>query len=199
MARLESKMENLLSEIRACELCTEKLPLGPRPVLRASAMSKIIIVGQAPGTKVHASGIPWDDRSGKSLRDWLGVSDSQFYNPELFGIIPMGFCYPGRGKGGDLPPMPICAKTWHPKLMQEIKGKPLFLLIGQYAQRYYLGKSRKKNLTETVTNYAEYLPNYFPLPHPSPRNLMWQRRNPWFEQAVLPVLKEKVHTHVLTG
>jgi len=189
----EQDMEKLLKEIRSCTICADRLPLGPRPVLRASKNSKVIVVGQAPGTKVHASGIPWDDRSGKTLREWLDVSDADFYNPELFGIIPTGFCYPGRGKGGDLPPMPICAPTWHPRLMEQIEGDPLFLLIGQYAQRYYLGKKMKKNLTETVANYSDYLPKFFPLPHPSPRNLMWQRRNPWFLGEVVPALKERVH------
>lgn len=190
------EMEKLLKEIRGCRICEAFLPLGPHPVLRASRKSKVIVVGQAPGTKVHASGIPWDDRSGKSLREWLDVSHEQFYDPDLFGIIPMGFCYPGRGKGGDLPPRPECAPTWHDKLMEKFEGDPLFLLIGQYAQRYYLKKQKKKNLTESVSHFEEYLPKYFPLPHPSPRNLMWQRRNPWFAESVVPELRRQVHKHI---
>lgn len=187
------EMDALLKQIRACQLCAANLPFPPRPVLTASAHSKIIIIGQAPGSKVQESGIPWDDRSGVALRQWLGITDKEFYDREIFGIIPMGFCYPGRGKGGDLPPSKECAPAWQSKLMDKIEGDPLFLLIGQYAQKYYLGKERKKNLTETVANYEEYLPKFFPLPHPSPRNLMWMRRNPWFEHDVIPALKEVVH------
>lgn len=185
-------MIKLLHEIRGCRICEGSLPLGPRPVLRASPCSKILIVGQAPGTKVHASGIPWDDASGKELRRWMDVDASLFYNEEIFGIVPMGFCYPGRGKGGDLPPMSICAPTWHERLLRQMPKLNLILLIGHYAQHFYLGKSKKKNLTETVMNYGEYLPRFFPLVHPSPRNKLWQRRNPWFEEEVVPALREKV-------
>lgn len=186
-------MEALLKEIRACTLCEKYLPLGPRPVLSAHANSKILIVGQAPGTKVHASGLPWDDVSGKNLRAWMDVDKDLFYNPEIFGIVPMGFCYPGRGKGGDLPPRPECAPKWHPDLMREMPKIQLVLLIGQYAQRYYLGKEKKKNLTETVRNYQDYLPRFFPLVHPSPRNRIWQMKNPWFEEEVVPALQLAVH------
>lgn len=189
-------MEILLAEIRECRICEEFLPLGPHPVLSASQKSKIIVIGQAPGLKVHNTGIPWNDRSGFTLRQWLGVSDAEFYNTDLFGIIPMGFCYPGRGKGGDLPPRPECAPAWHGKLMSRIEGDPIFLLIGQYAQRYYLRKQKMKNLTETVAHFENYLPKYFPLPHPSPRNLMWLRRNPWFEQSVIPRLQVEVQKHL---
>ena len=186
-------MKELLETIRQCILCEAHLPLGPRPVLAASANSKILIVGQAPGTKVHASGIPWDDVSGRTLRAWMGVDASLFYDPEIFGIVPMGFCYPGRGKGGDLPPRPECAPKWHPDLWNEMPKIQLVLLIGQYAQNYYLAKNKKKNLTETVRNYKNYLPKFFPLVHPSPRNRMWQRRNPWFEEEVIPALQSEVH------
>jgi uracil-DNA glycosylase len=185
-------MEKLLEEIRNCRICEEVLPLGPRPVLRAHRDSKILVVGQAPGTKVHASGVPWDDASGKELRRWMGVESSLFYSQKIFGIIPMGFCYPGRGKGGDLPPMPVCAPTWHEQLLRQMPELKLTLLIGQYAQNFYLGKERKKNLTETVKNYKEYLPDFFPLVHPSPRNKRWQKRNPWFEEDVVPVLRARV-------
>src|SRR5690554_1808326 len=186
-------MQDLLHNIRNCSLCKAHLPLGPRPVVTAHQDSKIVIIGQAPGTKVHASGIPWDDASGKQLRKWLGVTVEEFYDEKNFAIVPMGFCYPGRGKGGDLPPRPECAPTWHQEMREHMPEVKLTLLIGQYALKYYLGKNRKSTLTETVKNYQEYLPNYLPLVHPSPRNLMWRRRNPWFEEEVVPYLRERVH------
>jgi uracil-DNA glycosylase len=187
-------MKDLLQRIKGCTHCSAHLPLGPNPVLAASERSKILVIGQAPGTRVHASGIPWNDASGKELRRWLGVSPDLFYDPTVFGIIPMGFCYPGRGKGGDLPPRPECAPFWHGELLPRMPDIQLTLLIGQYAQQYYLGKSRKKNLTETVRHYADYLPEFFPLVHPSPRNKLWQKRNPWFEEEVLPVLRFRIQT-----
>lgn len=182
-------MKSLLEEIRACHVCEPYLPLGANPVLAASAKSKIAIIGQAPGTKVHASGIPWDDKSGETLRKWLGVSDKQFYDVNLFAIIPMGFCYPGKGKSGDLPPRPECAPLWHARLLMEMPKLELVLLIGQYSQRYYLKLKPNKNLTETVRDFEHYLPKYFVLPHPSPRNRFWLTKNPWFESDVLPNLK----------
>lgn len=185
-------MNKLKDEIRACVHCAGKLPLGPRPVVRFSPASRILIIGQAPGTKVHASGIPWDDRSGIELRRWMGVYADEFYDESLFGIVPMGFCYPGRGKGGDLPPRPECAPLWHRRILSKMAEVELTLLIGSYAQSYYLGKTKEKNLTKTVYNYQKYLPQYFPLVHPSPRNLIWQKRNPWFEQMVVPALQLKV-------
>ncbi len=185
-------MEQLLSQIRSCTHCKEHLPLGPRPIVAAHPESKIIIIGQAPGTKVHQTGIPWDDPSGKQLRNWLGVSDEQFYDERLFAIAPMGFCYPGKGKSGDLPPRPECAPQWHAPLMEQMPNLKLVILIGQYAQKHYLRDDMKGNLTETVKNYREFLPDYFALPHPSPRNRFWLSNNPWFEEKVLPDLKEKV-------
>lgn len=185
-------MEDLLQNIKQCTLCKDLLPLGPRPVMDAHPKSKIVIVGQAPGTKVHVSGIPWDDASGKQLRSWLGVTPEQFYHPENFAIIPMGFCYPGKGKSGDLPPRPECAPKWHPILFEHLKEVELVLLIGMYAQHYYLKNKASKTLTETVKNYHTYLPKYLPLPHPSPRNRLWLINNPWFELDVLPVLKARV-------
>jgi uracil-DNA glycosylase len=185
-------MEILITEIKSCNICEAHLPLGPRPVIVANSEAKILIVGQAPGTKVHASGIPWDDQSGKELRRWLGVDSEEFYNPKLFAIVPMGFCYPGRGKGGDLPPRPECAPNWHKLLLDQMPQIQLTLLIGKYSQDYYLGKSKMRNLTETVAAFEEYLPKYFPLVHPSPRNKIWQKKNPWFERAVVPVLRDKV-------
>lgn len=191
-------MQDLLQEIRQCTICKDFLPLGPRPVLAASKDSKIVIIGQAPGIKVHNSGIPWDDASGKQLRRWLDVTEQQFYNTNLFAIIPMGFCYPGKGKSGDLPPRPECAPQWHPKLFNYMHKTKLVLLIGTYAQAYYLKTRAKKNLTETVRAFQTYLPTYFPLPHPSPRNRFWLSKNPWFKSEVLPELKKQVHEHIDT-
>ncbi|MET2986301.1 uracil-DNA glycosylase family protein [Aureibaculum conchae] len=185
-------MKDLLSDIRKCEVCKSHLALGPRPVFRASIESKIIIIGQAPGTKVHKTGIPWDDPSGKQLRKWLAISDETFYDVRKNAIIPMGFCYPGKGKSGDLPPRPECAPLWHQQILEKMPNVELIILIGMYAQKYYLKDKAKTTLTETVKNYHEYLPNYFVLPHPSPRNRFWLTKNLWFEQDVLPVLKEKV-------
>lgn len=183
-------MDDLLLEIKNCRICEDYIT--PRPVVFANSNSKIIIVGQAPGTKVHASGIPWDDASGKQLRKWLNVTNEQFYNTNLFGIIPMGFCYPGKGKSGDLPPRKECAPKWHTTLFNELKNVELVLLIGMYAQNYYLKDKAKRTLTETVNNYPEYLPKYFSLPHPSPRNRFWLTKNPWFEKEVIPELQKRI-------
>ena len=182
-------MDELLNEIRGCKLCASNLPLGPRAVLSAHEDSKVIIIGQAPGTKVHTSGIPWDDQSGKALRSWMNVSNEEFYDPKKFAIIPMGFCYPGKGRSGDLPPRPECAETWHEKLLSKMQSVELVLLIGQYAQRAYLDQSEKRNLTETVRRFDEFGPMYLPLPHPSPRNRFWLQKNPWFEADVIPYLQ----------
>jgi uracil-DNA glycosylase len=185
-------VKNLLNDIKNCTICQDHLPLGPRPVVSAHLESKVVIIGQAPGTKVHASGIPWDDASGKQLRNWLDVTEEQFYNPENFAIIPMGFCYPGKGKTGDLPPRPECEPQWHKLLLNQMPNVKLVLLIGMYAQKYYLKEKAKKTLTDTVANYHEYTPKYFPLPHPSPRNRFWLIKNPWFDVEVLPELRLKV-------
>ncbi|MDT0553693.1 uracil-DNA glycosylase family protein [Urechidicola vernalis] len=185
-------MENLLQEIRQCTICEEHLALGPRPVVSGSRNSKIIIIGQAPGTKVHKSGIPWDDASGRQIRKWLNVTEDEFYSQNLFAIVPMGFCYPGKGKSGDLPPRKECAPQWHNSLLDKMPNVELILLIGMYAQNYYLKGKAKRTLTETVDNYPEYLPKYFVLPHPSPRNRFWLTKNPWFEQTVIPELQKRV-------
>ncbi len=185
-------MEDLLSEIRGCEVCSKHLPLGPKPIVTAHPESKIVIIGQAPGTKVHETGMPWDDPSGKQLRKWLGVTNTQFYDEKLFALIPMGFCYPGKGKSGDLPPRPECAPLWHQRLLKKMPNLKLSILIGQYSQKYYLRDTMEKNLTETVRNYKNYLPDYFVLPHPSPRNRFWLQKNPWFGEGVLPELEALV-------
>ncbi len=185
-------MYQLLQDIKQCTICQEHLLLGPRPVVSAHPDSKIVIIGQAPGTKVHASGVPWDDASGKQLRKWLDVSNEDFYDDTKFAIIPMGFCYPGKGKTGDLPPRPECAPKWHKPLFDELKKVELVILIGMYAQKYYLGKAAKKTLTETVDNFHEHLPKFLPLPHPSPRNRFWLTKNTWFEVEVVPELRRRV-------
>lgn len=185
-------MKQLLEEIRQCTLCLPHLSEGVNPVLSVHKKSKILIIGQAPGIKVHLSGIPWHDKSGDRLREWMGISDDDFYNAEKVGILPMGFCYPGKGKSGDLAPRKECAPLWHTRVFTELKQVRLTLLIGSYAQAYYLGERKKKTLTDTVKNYNEYLPEYLPLPHPSPRNNIWLKKNQWFEESVLPVLQNEV-------
>jgi uracil-DNA glycosylase len=186
-------LESLLSAVRACRVCEAHLPLGPRPVLQAAATARILIVGQAPGVRVHRSGVPWNDLSGQRLREWMGVGAADFYDESRIAIIPMGYCYPGRGKGGDLPPRAECAQLWLPQLLTGLPFIELTLLIGQYAQHHFLGKRRKKSLAETVKAWSQYGPSYIPLPHPSPRNTPWLKRNPEFQQHLLPELRRRVH------
>jgi uracil-DNA glycosylase len=181
---------HLEQEIRQCTICAEHLPLGPKPILSIHPHSKIAIISQAPGRLAHESGIPWDDPSGERLREWLGVDKTTFYQAANFAIIPMGFCYPGKGKTGDLPPRKECAPQWHHTILSMLPQIQLTLTIGQYAQKAYLGESRRKNLTETVLHFENYLPAYLPLPHPSPLNARWRKKNPWFREAVLPVLRK---------
>jgi uracil-DNA glycosylase len=179
-----------MAEARACTHCAD-LPLGPRPVFRLSPTARLLIVGQAPGTKVHASGIPWDDRSGDRLRQWMAIGRDDFYDEARIAILPMGLCYPGRLKnGGDAPPRPDCAPLWHARLLDLLPGIELTLLVGSYAQARYIG--RKQTMTDTVQGFREHLPRYLPLPHPSWRTTGWERRNPWFGDAVLPVLRDRV-------
>lgn len=185
-------MEQLLQQIRKCEACKAFLPLDPKPIITVHPKSKILLIGQAPGTKVQNSGIPWTDASGKELRRWLGVTEEQFYDTSLFGIMPMGFCFPGIGKSGDLPPRPECAPLWLHQVLEQLPEVKLIILIGSYAQKYYL-KDGFSTLTENVQQFEKFLPNYFPLVHPSPRNKIWQKRNPWFEEIVIPRLRNQAH------
>jgi uracil-DNA glycosylase len=156
------------------------------------AEARLLIVGQAPGTKVHATGIPWNDPSGERLRDWLGVDRDTFYDERRIAILPTGLCYPGRGPSGDLPPRPECAPAWHPPILARLPRIELVLLVGAYAQAYYLGERRRESLTGTVHAWREYGPRFLPLPHPSPRNTLWLRRNPWFDGEVVPALRDRV-------
>jgi uracil-DNA glycosylase len=188
-------LDDLLVNVRACRICEGALPLGPRPVVRMAAGAKILVIGQAPGTRVHETGLPWNDASGDRLRDWLQMTIEDFYDPAKLAIMPMGFCYPGRfERGGDLPPRPECAPTWHDELLRHLPDIGLTLLIGQYAQERYLGPRRAKSMTETVHRFDEYLPDgLLPMPHPSWRNTGWIKKNPWFEVDLLPVLRNRVH------
>jgi uracil-DNA glycosylase len=183
----------LLREIRACRLCAAHLPLGPRPVLRVRPSARLLIIGQAPGTKVHASGIPWNDRSGDRLREWLAVDREVFYDERRVAIMPMGFCYPGvDAHGGDLPPRRECAPRWHAQVLARLPRIELTLLVGSYAQAYYLGKQRRATMSETVAAWRDYAPDYLPLPHPSWRNTGWLKRNPWFERELVPELRARM-------
>lgn len=177
-------------------MCEAHLPLGPRPVLRPSASARILIAGQAPGTKVHESGVPWNDASGDRLREWLGLDHDTFYDERRIAILPMAFCYPGRGKNGDLPPRPECRATWHPKLLPAMPQVEVFVLAGQYAMNYHLGARAKANLTETVRAWRDYQPKYFPIPHPSWHNTRWLKLNPWFEAELVPVLRRSVRARL---
>lgn len=192
-----TKLDRLLAEVRSCRTCQSDLPLGPNPILRARRSAKILIVGQAPGIKVHQSGIPWNDMSGKRLRTWMNVSDNVFYDDTRIAIIPMGFCYPGKGPSGDLPPRKECAELWHQKLLHSLPNIRLALLVGLYAQKYYL-KDPRATLTETVKAWRQYEPEYFPLPHPSPRNIGWLKNNGWFESETIPHLRKRVN-ELLSG
>lgn len=182
----------LLKEVRSCELCQSVLPQGPRPILQLHPQASILIAGQAPGRKVHETGIPFDDPSGERLRQWLGVTRETFYDERKVAILPMGFCYPGTGLSGDLPPRLECADNWRAQLLAQLPNLQLTLVIGQYAQAYHLPDSSHRTVTETVKAWKEFWPEQLPLPHPSPRNNIWLKRNPWFAQDVLPTLRKKV-------
>lgn len=186
-----TSLSDLLSEVRACRICETHLPLGPRPVVQLHRQARILIVGQAPGRKVHDSGVPFNDASGNRLREWLGVTRDVFYDPKQFALVPMGFCFPGSGRSGDLPPRPECVPAWREQLLGHLARVELTLVLGQYAQAYHFGKG-KQSLTELVKSWRTYWPHKVPLPHPSPRNNLWLRRNPWFEEQVLPSLRKRV-------
>ncbi|MFY9833461.1 MAG: uracil-DNA glycosylase family protein [Methylocystis sp.] len=192
---MHKTLPRLLKEIQACTLCADALPCGPRPVLQAHTSARLCIVGQAPSRKVHETGIPWNDRSGDRLREWLGLTREQFYDPRETAIIPMGFCYPGKASSGDNPPRPECAPRWHETLNARLPDVELTLLVGQHAQAYYLGARRKATLRETIKAWKEFLPRgYLPLPHPSPRNQPWLVRNPWFEEQFVLELRNIIRT-----
>ena len=182
---------SLLNDVRGCTICASELPLGPRPVLQMHPKAKILIAGQAPGRKVHDSGVPFDDASGKRLREWLGVTRDVFYDPEQVAILPMAFCFPGTGKSGDLAPRPECAPAWREQLLSHLSQLDLTIVLGSYAQKYHFGEANS-SVTDLVKSWRTYWPNIVPLPHPSPRNNIWLRKNPWFEIEVLPVLRQRV-------
>ena len=190
----KSALHSLLRQVRACRHCEADLPLGPRPVLRASTTARLLIASQAPGTKVHETGIPFNDPSGVRLRSWLAVEPETFYDESRIALVPMGFCYPGRdARGGDKPPRPECAPLWQPPIRAALPQIELTLLVGQYSQAFYLKADRKASLTETVRAWRDYLPSYLPVPHPSWRNTAWLKKNPWFERELLPELRTRVH------
>jgi len=186
------KTKTLLAEVRACTVCAAHLKAGPRPIVQFGNKASIVIIGQAPGARVHESGIPWRDDSGNRLREWTGISEADFYNPALVALVPMGFCYPGTGASGDLPPRPECAPLWHDRIMAILPSKHLTLLVGSYSQARYLNTPKRQTLTESVKTFSDYLPDFFPLPHPSWRSSAWMKNNPWFSRKVLPVLRAKV-------
>jgi uracil-DNA glycosylase len=196
---MSNELPQLLNDIRNCTHCAAHLPCGPRPIVAASNSASILIVGQAPGIRVHESGVPWDDPSGNRLRDWMGVSKEEFYDDSKIALVPMGFCYPGTGDSGDLPPRPECAELWHEQLFEQLTSVRLTLVIGQYAQKARLGSRRKSSLTKTVEAWKDFTPTMLPLPHPSPRNNRWLKKNPWFDQSVLPYLRRRVKRLLADG
>ena len=189
---MEQDFEDLIKQIKSCTLCAQDLPQGANPVFQASPEARILIIGQAPGIRAHRSGIPFNDASGKRLCNWMGIDSRIFYDPDKIAIVPMGFCYPGTGKSGDLPPRPECAKTWRQPLLECLPNIKLTLVIGQYAMAWHLGNRKQKSLTLTVQNWKAYGPKIIPLPHPSPRNNIWLKKNPWFSGDVLPALRKSV-------
>lgn len=190
----KEKLAELLPLVRACRACANHLPHAPRPIVQAGTRARLLIVGQAPGRRVHETGIPWNDPSGDRLRDWLQLPPDVFYDEQRVAIVPTALCYPGKGKSGDLPPRRECAPLWHERLRAAMPDVQLTLLIGLHSQRFFLKQTAKASLTETVAACEEYLPRFFPLPHPSPRNRLWWARNPWFERDVLPVLRAQVES-----
>ncbi|GMA16036.1 uracil-DNA glycosylase family protein [Deinococcus metallilatus] len=195
LLNMQETLAQLLEDIRGCRHCADALPCGPRPIVQAHGSAPLRIIGQAPGRKVHETGIPWDDPSGDRLRRWLGLTSEQFYDPRKVAIVPIGFCYPGKASSGDQPPRPECASLWHDRLNAHLRDVRLTLLIGQYAQAHYLGDRRKATLSDTVRAWREYLPlGSLPLPHPSPRNQPWLAKNPWFEKELVPDIQNAVRS-----
>jgi uracil-DNA glycosylase len=188
----DAAIVTLRAEIAACRVCAQHLAAGPRPIVQFSATSRIVIIGQAPGTRVHESGIPWDDASGERLREWTGLTPDIFYDATKVALVPMGFCYPGTGTSGDLPPRPECAPLWHDRVMATLPDDRLVLLVGSYAQERYLPDAKRLSLTERVRAFATFMPSFFPLPHPSWRSTGWMKKNPWFETDVLPELRAAI-------
>ena len=188
----DQALDGLLAEVQACRACEAHLPLDPHPVLQAGAGARILVVGQAPGARVHASGIPWDDRSGARLRIWMGIGAERFYDPDRVALVPMGLCYPGRGLSGDLPPRLECAQRWHSRLVAQLPRIGLTLLVGGYAQAHHLRRAGHASVTQTMHNWRAHAPRAIPLPHPSPRNIAWFKANPWFDDELLPVLRQSV-------
>lgn len=187
----ELSFDELVRRVRACTICADVLPQGPRPVVQLSEASRILVVGQAPGRRVHETGLPFNDPSGDRLREWMGVSRDTFYDEQKMAILPMGFCYPGTGKSGDLPPRPECANAWREALLKRLPNIGLTLVIGQYAHAWHLSGGAR-SVTENVRNWEHYWPVVVPMPHPSPRNNMWLRRNPWYEEDVVPALRNRI-------
>ena len=187
------ELAQLLAEIRACTLCAAHLPLGPRPIVRGATSARLLVISQAPGTRVHETGLSFNDRSGDRLRDWMAIERDTFYDEERVAVMGMGFCYPGRDKnGGDLPPRPECAPLWHARLRPHFAEVGLTLLVGGYATRYYLPQTRREAVGATLARWREFLPEFFVLPHPSWRSALWERQNPWFAEETLPELKSRV-------
>lgn len=192
VSRPEAAVDALLKDIRACTVCAAALAAGPRPVVQFSSKSRLVIIGQAPGARVHACGVPWQDDSGDRLCEWTGLAADEFYDPAKVALVPIGFCYPGSGKSGDLPPRPECAPLWHDRILAALKRRRLTLLVGSYAQARYLKQAKRQTLTHAVMEFRSHGPEFFPLPHPSWRSGIWMKRNPWFEANVLPALRPAV-------
>lgn len=189
---MSDDLSDLLHRIRACRACEATLPLGPRPILAADDRARILIAGQAPGKRAHESGIAWSDASGRRLRQWLGLSETQFYDPALVALVPMGFCFPGTGTSGDNPPRPECRRLWHDLLLARLPNLRLKIIIGQYAQAYHLAGKQRETLTGTVAAWRDFATAIYPIPHPSPRNQIWVTRNPWFTSDLVPHMQEAV-------
>ena len=193
-SQAQQNLDLLLPKVSLCNICEHKLPLGPNPIVQLNAKAKILIASQAPGSIAHASGVPFKDKSGERLRAWMGLSEAEFFNPENVAILPMGFCYPGRAKSGDLPPTSECAEVWRNKLLPLLPNINISLLIGAYAHKWHLQATQKKTLTATVQHWQDYWPTQFPMPHPSPRNNVWLSKNAWFETDIIPILQQRIKT-----